>query len=123
ARSSTSHSSQQRRRRLHSGYWGPAAKDPGRPEGATGPRPVGRVVRLFRPYGRPLSALLLLILVSAGLGIISPFLLREVLDKAIPEKDTALLTALVAGMVAIPIATGALGIGQTWLSNRVGQQV
>jgi ATP-binding cassette subfamily B protein len=97
--------------------------DPGRPEGATGPRPVGRVVRLFRPYGKPLVALLALILVSAGLGIISPFLLRDVLDNAIPQKDTALLTALVAGMVAIPIVTGGLGIGQTWLSNRVGQQV
>jgi ATP-binding cassette subfamily B protein len=84
---------------------------------------VGRVVALFRPYHRQLGALLGLILVSAGLGIISPFLLREVLDKAIPEKDTGLLTALVAGMVAIPIVTGALGIGQTWLSNRVGQQV
>jgi ATP-binding cassette subfamily B protein len=87
------------------------------------PRPVGRVVALFRPYHRQLTGLLGLILVSAGLGIVSPFLLREVLDKAIPEKDTGLLTALVAGMVAIPIVTGALGIGQTWLSNRVGQQV
>ena len=68
-------------------------------------------------------ALLGLILVSAGLGIVSPFLLREVLDTAIPEKDTQLLSLLVAGMVAIPVVTGALGIGQTWLSNRVGQQV
>jgi ATP-binding cassette subfamily B protein len=104
-------------------YGGRSADDPGRPEGATGPQPVGRVVRLFHPYRRPLLALLGLILVSAGLGIVSPFLLRDVLDKAIPEKNTGLLTALVAGMVAIPIATGALGIGQTWLSNRVGQQV
>jgi ATP-binding cassette subfamily B protein len=104
-------------------YGGRSVDDPGRPEGATGPRPVGRVVRLFKPYRRPLLALMGLILVSAGLGIVSPFLLREVLDEAIPEKDTGLLTMLVAGMVAIPIVTGALGIGQTWLSNRVGQQV
>jgi ATP-binding cassette, subfamily B, bacterial len=109
---------------LRNSYYGRGpAEDPGRPEGATGPRPVGRVAKLFRPYGRQLLALLGLILVSAGLGIVSPFLLRAVLDQAIPEKDTALLTALVAGMVAIPIVTGALSIGQTWLSNRVGQQV
>ena len=104
-------------------FGGTPSADPGRPEGATGPRPVGRVVRLFRPYRRQLLGLLGLILVSAGLGIVSPFLLRAVLDDAIPEKDTGLLTWLVAGMVAIPIVTGALGIGQTWLSNRVGQQV
>jgi ATP-binding cassette, subfamily B, bacterial len=55
--------------------------------------------------------------------MISPFLLRSVLDTAIPDKDTGLLTLLVAGMIAIPIVTGAIGISQTWLSNRVGQQV
>ena len=55
--------------------------------------------------------------------MISPFLLREVLDVAIPERDTALLTWLVGGMIAISIATGALGVGQTWLSNVVGQRV
>src|SRR3954467_15500719 len=104
-------------------FGGLPSNDPGRPEGVTGPRPVGRVVRLFHPYRRPLLGLLALILVSAGLGIVSPFLLRDVLDTAIPEKNTGLLTALVAGMVAIPIVTGALGIAQTWQSNRVGQQV
>ena len=64
-----------------------------------------------------------LILVSAGLGMVSPFLLRDVLDTAIPENDTRLLAYLVAGMVGISIATGVIGVGQTWLSNLVGQRV
>ena len=34
-----------------------------------------------------------------------------------------LLTALVAGMIAIPIVTGAIGVFQTLLSNQVGQRV
>jgi ATP-binding cassette subfamily B protein len=85
--------------------------------------PVRRVARLFRPYRRPLAGLLGLILVSAGLGMVPPFLLRDVLDTAIPEKDTALLTMLVGGMIAVAIVTGALGIAQTWLSNKVGQRV
>src|SRR4051794_41949472 len=55
--------------------------------------------------------------------MISPFLLRAVLDTAIPERDTGLLTLLVAGMIAIAVATGVLGVGQTWLSNSVGQRV
>ena len=55
--------------------------------------------------------------------MVSPFLLRAVLDTAIPERDTTLLTLLVAGMIAIAIATGVLGVGQTWLSNSVGQRV
>src|SRR4029079_4431328 len=74
-------------------------------------------------YRAQLTALLGLIFVAAVIGMISPFLLRAVLDTAIPQKDTELRTLLVAGMVAIPIVTGGLGVAQTWLSNRVGQQV
>src|SRR5882762_7001994 len=82
-----------------------------------------RIARLFRPYRVRLSAVLALILVSAGLGMVSPFLLRSVLDTAIPDKDMTLLTWLVLGMIGISIATGALGVAQTWISNVVGQRV
>jgi ATP-binding cassette subfamily B protein len=82
-----------------------------------------RIVRLFRPYRRKLAAVSALIVFSASLGAVSPFLLREVLDRAIPESDTRLLTFLVAGMIAISIVTGALGVVQTLLSNQVGQRV
>ncbi|HEX8158702.1 MAG TPA: ABC transporter ATP-binding protein, partial [Solirubrobacteraceae bacterium] len=85
--------------------------------------PLRRIARLFRPYRRRLMAVLALIALSAGLGMVSPFLLREVLDVAIPERDTTLLAWLVVGMIAISVATGALGVGQTWLSNVVGQRV
>ena len=83
----------------------------------------GRLLGLFRPYRRRLGAVLALIAVSAGLGMVSPFLLRAVLDDAIPARDTTLLAALVVGMIAIAIATGALGVAQTLLSNTVGQRV
>jgi ATP-binding cassette subfamily B protein len=82
-----------------------------------------RIARLFRPYKGRLGAVLGLIALSAGLGMITPFLLREVLDRAIPDGDTTLLAWLVGGMIAISIATGVIGVGQTWLSNLVGQRV
>jgi ATP-binding cassette, subfamily B, bacterial len=82
-----------------------------------------RIVRLFRPYRARLGGVSALIFVSAGLGVVTPFLLREVLDVAIPEENVGLLTVLVAGMVAIPIVTGVLGVWQTLLSNRIGQSV
>src|SRR4051794_23001004 len=55
--------------------------------------------------------------------MVSPFLLRDILDEAIPHKDRGLLLMLVGGMIAISVATGALGVAQTWLSNLVGQRV
>jgi len=90
-----------------------------------------RIIRLFRPYRSRLGLVCGLIVVSAALGVVTPFLLRAVLDTAIqvdPQTDQAsvelgLLTALVAGMVAIPIVTGVLGVWQTLLSNLVGQAV
>jgi ATP-binding cassette subfamily B protein len=82
-----------------------------------------RIVSLFGPYRGRLSTVLGLIVVSAGLGMVSPFLLRDVLDVALPEKDTGLLAWLVGGMIAISVVTGALGVAQTYLSNVVGQRV
>ena len=82
-----------------------------------------RLLRLFRPYRLPLGTVLFLILISAALGMVSPFLLRAVLDQAIPERDTTLLAGLVAGMIGIAIVTGALGVAQTLISNTVGQRV
>src|SRR5438094_10626194 len=55
--------------------------------------------------------------------MVPPFLLRDVLDQAIPQRDTGLLSILVGGMIAVSIVTGALGIAQTYLSNSVGQKV
>ncbi|HEU5206503.1 MAG TPA: ABC transporter ATP-binding protein [Gaiellaceae bacterium] len=82
-----------------------------------------RIVPLFRPYRARLALVCALIVFSAAIGVVSPFLLREVLDVAIPEDNMRLLSVLVAGMVAIPIVTGVIGVYQTLLSNQVGQSV
>jgi ATP-binding cassette subfamily B protein len=90
---------------------------------AATPVSLKRVAALFRPYRVRLGGLLTLIFLAAGLGVISPFLLRRILDNAYPHKDTRELILLVAGMIALSIITGALGVAQTWISNIVGQQV
>jgi ATP-binding cassette, subfamily B, bacterial len=82
-----------------------------------------RIIRLFRPYRLRLGAVLLMILIAAALGILPAFLLREVIDEALPERNNALLSALVGGMIAIAILTGVLAVFQTLLSNQVGQRV
>ena len=46
-----------------------------------------RIVPLFRPYRARLTAVCALIVFSAALGVVSPFLLREVLDVAIPDEN------------------------------------
>ncbi len=83
---------------------------------------LSRISRLFAPYRRRLGGVLLLIVVSAGLGVIPAFLLKRVLE-AIGENDTRALSLNAAGMIAIAIVTGVLGVAQTLLSNQVGQRV
>ena len=90
-----------------------------------------RIIALFRRYRARLALVSGLIVISAGLGVVPSFLLREVLDVAIQVDastdqatvDMPLLIGLVAGMVAIPIVTGVIGVWQTLISNQVGQAV
>src|SRR5437867_7122779 len=81
-----------------------------------------RIGPLFAPYRRRLGGVLLLIVVSAGLGVVPAFLLKRVLE-AIGRNDTTALSYNAGGMIAIAIVTGALGVIQTLLSNQVGQRV
>jgi ATP-binding cassette subfamily B protein len=81
-----------------------------------------RIGRLFAPYKLRLSAVLLLIVGSAALGVIPAFLLKRVLE-AIGSNDTTALSLAAAGIITISIATGVLGVFQTLLSNQVGQRV
>ena len=87
------------------------------------PVSLRRVRRLFAPYKARLGGLLALIFLSAGLGVISPFLLRGIINTAYPRHDTTLLTELVGGMIALSILTSVIGVAQTWISNQVGQRV
>src|ERR671925_63306 len=107
-----------------SGYWGVDGDRPERPaDRAVRRANLRRIVRLFVPYRARLGSVLALILVSSALGAVSPFLIREIFDVALPDGKTALLNVLVGGLIAIAIATGILGVLQTWLSNVVGQRV
>ena len=86
-----------------------------------------RIAVLFRPYRARLAGVLALIVLSSGLGSIPAFLIKEVFDSALPNRDQSvdlpLLNLLVAGMIGIAIVTGVLGVIQTLLSNQVGQRV
>jgi ATP-binding cassette subfamily B protein len=82
-----------------------------------------RIGRLFTDHRGPLAAVTAIIVASSVLAMASPFLLRTVIDRALPERDLTLLVWLVVGMVAVAGVTAALGVIQTWISTRVGQQV
>jgi ATP-binding cassette subfamily B protein len=87
------------------------------------PVSLRRIRALFTPYRARLGGLLGLIFLSAGLGVINPFLLREFINVAYPKHDTTLVIELVGGMIALSVITSVIGVAQTWISNQVGQRV
>ncbi|WP_305882219.1 ABC transporter ATP-binding protein [Pseudonocardia humida] len=84
---------------------------------------LGRIGRLFRPHRRALTVVIATIAASSIVAMASPFLLRAVIDTALPERDVPLLAWLTGAMVAVAAVTAALGVVQTWLSTKVGQQI
>ena len=82
-----------------------------------------RIGRLFTPHRGQLTVVVAMIVASSIISMASPFLLREVIDVALPTLDTTLLVWLVLGMVGVAAATSALGVVQTFISTTVGQQV
>jgi len=81
-----------------------------------------RIGPLFTPYKARLAGVLFLIVISAALGVVPAFLLKRALE-AIAVNDTTALSYAAAGIIAIAIVTGVLGVIQTLLSNQVGQRV
>jgi ATP-binding cassette subfamily B protein len=82
-----------------------------------------RILRLFRPYRGRLAVVGLLVGASSLVAVASPFLLREIIDVALPERRTGLLALLALGMIASAVTSSVFGVLQTLISTTVGQQV
>ncbi|MFD8935538.1 ABC transporter ATP-binding protein [Streptomyces sp. NPDC059578] len=93
---------------------------PSAPEGA---RQLRRILRLFRPYTGKLVIVGLLVAAASVASVVTPFLLKAIVDTAIPEGRTVLLSLLALGMVLSAVVTSVLGVLQVLISTTVGQRV
>ena len=86
-----------------------------------------RIAALFRPYRWQLTAIVALVLVSAGLGILPPLITQRVFDDGLfPSAggpNLPVLVRLVALMILVFVLSSALGIVQTYFTARVGNRV
>ncbi|WP_438295053.1 ABC transporter ATP-binding protein [Streptomyces sp. HUAS TT7] len=96
---------------------------PPRGTGPQEPAQVRRILGLFRPYRGRLAIVGLLVAASSLVSVASPFLLREILDVAIPQNRTGLLSLLALGMIATAVVNSVFGVLQTLISTTVGQRV
>ncbi|MFG3323386.1 ABC transporter ATP-binding protein [Streptomyces sp. NPDC048171] len=94
-----------------------------RPATAHVPVQKRRILKLFRPYRKSLLFVAFLVAASSLVSLVNPFLIREIIDVALPQGRTGLLSLLALGMVVVAIANSSFNVWQTYLSAKVGQLV
>ncbi|MGW7441191.1 ABC transporter ATP-binding protein [Streptomyces sp. NPDC054849] len=82
-----------------------------------------RILGLFRPYRRSLLFVAFLVAGSSLVSLVNPFLIREIMDVALPQGRTGLLSLLALGMIVVSISTSSFNVWQTHVSAKVGQLV
>jgi ATP-binding cassette subfamily B protein len=82
-----------------------------------------RVWEFARPYRWRVVGLLITILLISTISLISPLLFRAMIDVAIPEGNSQMITLLALGMMAVPLVSGVIGVAQRWLNSQIGEGV
>ena len=99
-----------------------------RPEGYRVPperrgQTLRRIAAFFQPYKAQVAIVLVAILATSLLGLINPFLLKLLIDDVIVGHQYDKLNLYVGLMIVMPIVSGLIGVGQTYLNNVIGQSV
>jgi ATP-binding cassette subfamily B protein len=89
----------------------------------TDARTLRRVAQAFSPYKPQIVLVLIAIILTTVLGLVNPFMIQFIFDDAIGKGNAKLLIILVSIMIIMPIVTGLIGVGQTYLNNIIGQRV
>jgi ATP-binding cassette subfamily B protein len=82
-----------------------------------------RIGQLFAPHRAAVALIIVIILSASVVQMAAPFLLRTVIDTALPRRDLTLLYRLCAGLLAVAAAAAALSVLQGWISTVVGLRI
>ncbi len=85
--------------------------------------PRRRVLTLFRPHLRALLIVLGLIVVAGIAGATTPFMMRAIIDDALPARDATLLVWLCAGLIGVAVLSAVAGVLQAYVSTQIGQHI
>jgi ATP-binding cassette subfamily B protein len=84
---------------------------------------IRRIVAFFGPYRAQVFVVLVAIVTTSLLGIVNPYLLKLLIDNVIVGGQYQDLNLYVGLMIVIPIVSGLIGVGQSYLNNVIGQNV
>ena len=81
------------------------------------------VVREVRQQWRTLAIVIALMFLGTGAALVTPLLLRELIDSAIPSSDTGMILTLVVAMTLLPVVDVGLGLLRNYARATVGEAV
>jgi ATP-binding cassette subfamily B protein len=84
---------------------------------------LGRAAGFFRPYRWRVAAVLALLLVSSALGVAPAVLTQRIVDDGILKGRLDVVLQGAGAIVGLALVQGLLGVGQTYLTNHIGQSV
>ncbi len=82
-----------------------------------------RVLGYSRPYRWPIAGMLAMILITTGLSLLAPLILRDLIDRTLPARDLQRLLWLALALLLIPALNGAINVWQRRLNSQVGEGV
>jgi len=82
-----------------------------------------RVLSYAAPYRWQIAGMLAMILLATGLTLLTPLVLRDLIDRTIPAGNVQRLILLALCLLLIPAASGAINVAQRRLNATVGEGV
>ncbi len=82
---------------------------------------VRRVLTFAQPLRGLIGVFLALTVVDAGLVVVTPLLVRHLVDDGISKGDTRLVFGLAGAMVVVSVVDALLSLGSGYLSSRIGE--
>ena len=82
-----------------------------------------RVMGYSSPYRWQIVGMLLMILTTTGLGLLNPLVMRDLIDRTLPQHDLQRLIWLSLLLLAIPAVNGVIGVWQRHVNASVGEGV
>lgn len=82
-----------------------------------------RVLQYAKPYRWMIGGTLILILANTGLMLLTPLVLRDLIDRTIPSGNISRLMLLAATLLLIPALSGVIRVSQRYVDSLVGEGV
>ncbi|AIQ41250.1 ABC transporter [Paenibacillus sp. FSL R5-0912] len=82
-----------------------------------------RIVKYFLPYWKQTLLVMIVLCITAVLGLLPPILIQHIIDRALPDKNLRLLVLLVLASLGTTVVSGLLGVLQNYLNSFISQNI